>query len=279
LSLPLVGRVGLPRLLMIAGLPLIAFAITIAFTLAQDAGEDDTPEPAPTLQASLREDTPTAVPPTQTPVPGPPTPLSDRADCAAIRGTDYRSEAERQWFASNCAPPTSVPAVSQVRAPASTQQRNIGTVYGSADRLVISRVGINAPVNISVVPPDGTMGEPVGANDVVLYDFSAIPGLGGYPGLGGNTVIAGHVDYICCPAVFARLRDLREGDTIDYYTGDGQHFQYVVQWYGDYPPETPWASVVNGGPGIMTLITCNGTFDRGLREYSHRRVVRAQLVQ
>jgi sortase (surface protein transpeptidase) len=79
--------------------------------------------------------------------------------------------------------------------------------------------------------------------------------------------------------VFARLRDLREGDTIDYYTGDGQHFQYVVQWYGDYPPETPWASVVNGGPGIMTLITCNGTFDRGLREYSHRRVVRAQLVQ
>lgn len=25
-----------------------------------------------------------------------------RTDCAAIRGTDYRSEAERQWFLANC---------------------------------------------------------------------------------------------------------------------------------------------------------------------------------
>jgi hypothetical protein len=27
---------------------------------------------------------------------------ADRTDCAAIRGTDYRSEAERQWFLANC---------------------------------------------------------------------------------------------------------------------------------------------------------------------------------
>jgi hypothetical protein len=36
-----------------------------------------------------------ATPPTRTP-------LADRTDCAAIRGTDYRSEAERQWFMVNC---------------------------------------------------------------------------------------------------------------------------------------------------------------------------------
>jgi hypothetical protein len=36
-----------------------------------------------------------ATPPTRTP-------LADRTDCAAIRGTDYRSEAERRWFISNC---------------------------------------------------------------------------------------------------------------------------------------------------------------------------------
>ena len=30
------------------------------------------------------------------------TPLLDRADCNAIRGTDYRSESERQWFIRNC---------------------------------------------------------------------------------------------------------------------------------------------------------------------------------
>jgi LPXTG-site transpeptidase (sortase) family protein len=122
------------------------------------------------------------------------------------------------------------------------------------------------------------MGNPLGGSDVVLYDFSALPGLGGYPPAGGNTVIAGHVDYICCPAVFAQLRNVVEGDVIEYYTGDGGHYQYVVQWYGDYPPDTNWASLLTGGPNIMTLITCNGTFDPRAREYSHRRVVRAVLV-
>ena len=30
------------------------------------------------------------------------TPLADRRNCAEIRGTDYRSESERQWFIANC---------------------------------------------------------------------------------------------------------------------------------------------------------------------------------
>jgi hypothetical protein len=31
-----------------------------------------------------------------------PTRLADRTNCAEIRGTDYRSEAERRWFLANC---------------------------------------------------------------------------------------------------------------------------------------------------------------------------------
>jgi hypothetical protein len=31
-----------------------------------------------------------------------PTALADRTNCAEIRGTDYRSPAERQWFLANC---------------------------------------------------------------------------------------------------------------------------------------------------------------------------------
>ena len=30
------------------------------------------------------------------------TPLADRRDCDAIRGTEYRSASERQWFLANC---------------------------------------------------------------------------------------------------------------------------------------------------------------------------------
>lgn len=38
------------------------------------------------------------------PAAGPPrpTPLQDRSSCSEIRGTDYRSEAERRWFLANC---------------------------------------------------------------------------------------------------------------------------------------------------------------------------------
>ena len=31
-----------------------------------------------------------------------PTVLADRTNCAEIRGTDYRSQSERQWFIANC---------------------------------------------------------------------------------------------------------------------------------------------------------------------------------
>ena len=44
---------------------------------------DSTPAPAPTATAA----------PTQPP---------DRRSCEEIRGTDYRSEAERDWFLRNC---------------------------------------------------------------------------------------------------------------------------------------------------------------------------------
>lgn len=42
----------------------------------------------------------TAVAQQQTP--GVPTRLPDRTDCAAIRNTEYRSDAERRWFLANC---------------------------------------------------------------------------------------------------------------------------------------------------------------------------------
>ena len=265
------------RWLFILGLPLIVFAGVVGVVMALSAGDRETAAASPSISVNL-----SAMPPqdanAQSPVPPSPSPAptatpANRASCASIRGTTYLSSEERAWYIEYCPAPTPVPRV--VSAPTSIQPS--ANLYGTSDRFVMQRLGINAPVNVSVVGPDGTMGNPLGGNDVVLYDFSAIPGLGGYPG-GGNTVIAGHIDYICCLAVFAPLRYVEKGDVIDYYTGDGGLYQYVVEWFGDYPPDTNWASIVSGGPDIMTLITCNGTFDPVAREYSHRRVVRAVRV-
>ena len=149
--------------------------------------------------------------------------------------------------------------------------------------MVIKRLDVNAPVNIRLVEPDGVLGNPIGGKDVVLYDFSTMGagGYGGYPGLGGNTVIAGHVDYICCLAVFNALRSIQEGDLIDYITSDGQDIQYQVQWYADFPDDTGWNQYVRmqGSDDTMTLLTCNGTFNQATHNYDRRRIVRAVRVQ
>lgn len=272
-----------PVAFFIVGLPVVAFLVAAAVAVDISSGGTENAAATPvSLSVNLNSvATPTSPAPAPTPTVAPTATPVIRTDCAVVRGTAYLSDEERAWFLRNCPDPTPVPGSAPPRQTVSAPvgQASASTIYGTTDRFAMPRLGINAPVNVSIVGADGTMGNPIGASDVVLYDFSAIPGLGGYPGAGGNTVISGHVDYGCCLAVFAPLRYVQEGDVIDYYTGDGNHFQYVVQWFGDYAPEANWGSLVNGDPNIMTLITCNGVFNTAVREYSHRRVVRAVLVQ
>ncbi len=284
-SVPLLGsrdRLGLKLFIVIV--PMVVFAVAVAAAMATRSDHGKIAAAEPTVAVNVKA-VGTAAPlgaaaaPLETPTPAPTAVPANRENCGSIRGTAYLSPEERSWFLQNCPSPTPVPGPVQTVSSQATTRSTGAETYGTSDRLVIRRLGINAPVNVSVVPKDGIMGVPLGANDVVLYDFSAIPGLGGYPSQGGNTVIAGHVDYICCLAVFAPLRNIQEGDVIDYFTADGSDYEYAVQWFGDYGPDTAWGSLVGGGPNIMTLITCNGTFDVVAHEYSHRRVVRAVLVQ
>ena len=178
--------------------------------------------------------------------------------------TGWQSSAVGE-FTANCAP----------AGPAVTTE-----LYGSGDRLVIPRLGVDAPVNVRDVQADGAMGNPAGPIDVVRYNFALFPGLGGYPGGGGNTTIAGHVDYYSYGlAVFAPLRYVQEGDIIEYYRWDGVKVTYRVEWYADLPPDYPWGQIVaSTNPEALTLITCNGDFNYYAREYSHRRVVRAVRI-
>jgi hypothetical protein len=46
------------------------------------------------------------------------TPLPDRTDCEEIRGTDYRSPAERQFFLDNCLEVEPTPTVNPTELPA-----------------------------------------------------------------------------------------------------------------------------------------------------------------
>jgi len=155
-----------------------------------------------------------------------------------------------------------------------------GDIYGSDDRLLVKRLGIDAPVNVRNVDFDGALGVPINGRDVVRYDFGYFPGFGGYPGSGGTTMIAGHVDTRAEGlAVFAPLRSVAMGDVIEYVLVNGNRVSYSVDWFEDLPPAYDWNSLAKTAkPEGIILNTCNGEFNYTTREYDHRRVVHAVRV-
>jgi hypothetical protein len=145
-------------------------------------------------------------------------------------------------------------------------------------RMVIPRIGLNAPVNVRVVGLDGVMGAPNGKDDVIWYDFSAFAGTGGFPGVPqANALFSGHVDYHPhYTAVFWYLHQLVPGDIIDVYLLDGSLVRYSVQWSTWIAHNENFGSyAIRTGEELLTIVTCGGTFDSSTRNYSNRLVVRA----
>jgi LPXTG-site transpeptidase (sortase) family protein len=191
---------------------------------------------------------------------------------------------------------TTTPAFNQANIPARSadcQSSAAATCdYGSSDQLVIpslnegdsSRCGsvtINASVNVYDVGGDGAMGIPVADCDVVRENFSAFPGYGGYPGSGGTTVLAGHVDYHPhYEAVFWNLRQVQPGTEIDYVNKDGKTIRYSVDWaQAITDPSYDWAGLAkSSGTESLVLITCDGTFNPDTHEYDRRFVAHATKI-
>ena len=142
-------------------------------------------------------------------------------------------------------------------------------------RLVVPKVGINAPIVIRGILPDGTMASPDGPEEVAWYTFSS------KPGEIGNVVMAGHLDYINYgAAVFYRLKDLRPGDEMQVVLEDKTIVKYAVESVNEYDEATaPIADIVGRTPNeAITLITCSGSFDRASLHYNKRLVVRGARI-
>jgi len=155
-----------------------------------------------------------------------------------------------------------------------------GPAGESGMRMVIPKIGVDAPVTVRAIGDDGVMGAPNGRFDVVWYDFSAFSGMGGYPGSSGNAVFSGHVDYHPhYTAVFWDLNQLAPGDIIEVHLPDGKVARYSVQWSESIDPETDFSSYCRDtGEGTITIVTCQGTFDPSTRQYNRRLVVRGALI-
>jgi LPXTG-site transpeptidase (sortase) family protein len=158
---------------------------------------------------------------------------------------------------------------------------------GPNDRFVIRGVGVEAPMTYRKVGLDGVMPNPEGPDDIVYYDFSEWPGMGGAPNLGGNTVVSGHVDsgrVACkngtvpppCPAVLWDLNTMKLGDEIQLVI-NGETFKYAVTSNQPVPASGgPWDQIVSSTQEeTLTIITCGGDFNRATGEYTNRQVVTA----
>lgn len=143
------------------------------------------------------------------------------------------------------------------------------------ERIIIPKIGVDAPVVVLGVDDHGVMEAPNGPVEVAWYHFTA------RPGWGSNAVFAGHVDYRPnIQAVFWHLRNLTQGDEVIVRLADGTTYKYRVTSAATYlADDAPVQEIVGPTPTeVVTLITCGGAFNPQTREYDKRLIVRAERV-
>lgn len=150
-------------------------------------------------------------------------------------------------------------------------------------RLMIDRLGVDAPVDVYKLDADGVPEVPVAedaAEVVAWYDFSS------KPGAGSNAVFAGHITWDRAPAVFADLGELQAGDVVRLVSDDGREYTYeVFANFAVDPYDTESLKVMAPTEtDTVTLITCGGTWipdpsEQFGGDYTTRTIVQAKLVR
>lgn len=184
--------------------------------------------------------------------------------------------AEPRVFDASLIPTTPVPVAEGTETPTPpVAQFPTPSPDARIARLIIPAAKVNAPVQVKGVNARNEMENPDGKDNVAWYNFTD------RPGFGPNAVFSGHVDwYTGEQGVFWYLRTLKEGDEVIVRMTDGTELKYRVTENKTYrASEAPVAEIVGPTPTeVVTLITCEGVFDRRSQDYDLRRVVRAERV-
>lgn len=141
-------------------------------------------------------------------------------------------------------------------------------------RLQIPKLHIDAPVWQVGLDADGAMESPYSSTAVGWFS----PGF--VPGMAGNAVIAGHVDWVDHAAVFYFIKNLGPGDQLSVTLDDGSVLTFAVDGVEVYEDgETPLERVFGAADAPhLNLITCGGVFNQATHNYDHRTVVYTTLV-
>jgi len=148
------------------------------------------------------------------------------------------------------------------------------TPVSGDDRLTIASIGVDAPIKDVGLTKDGNMDVPSDISEVGWYD------LGARPGNAGSAVLAGHLDGKKGePGVFAKLRSVKVGDKVVVAKADGSLLTFVVRQTRTYDQDArPQEVFVSASGAHLNLITCTGSWDTGIGQFSKRLVVFTDLA-
>jgi sortase A len=147
--------------------------------------------------------------------------------------------------------------------------------YGLPVRLVVPKLGVNAPIEYMGTTADGAMDVPVKVTEAGWYKY------GPHPGDTGSAVIAGHLDGPKGePGVFIHLNKLVVGDTFTVTDDTGKTTSFVVRQIRNYNQNDLPTEVFQKADGVhVNLITCSGAWNKTQQRFQERLVVFGDKTQ
>jgi len=139
-------------------------------------------------------------------------------------------------------------------------------------RLVMSSIGVNAPVESLGTTADGLIDVPQTYGMVGWYNKSSVPGKP------GPAVLVGHYTG-GNGGVFDKLKDLNDGDLVTTTNGRGESVTYKVTAKNEYDRDkVPMADIFkNSTDSRLQIITCSGKWQS--KNYDKRLVITAEIVK
>jgi LPXTG-site transpeptidase (sortase) family protein len=143
-------------------------------------------------------------------------------------------------------------------------------------RIVLTRLGINAPIKSVGLAKDGTIEVPPSQNANLAGWYRNMS----TPGEVGPAVLLGHKDTATRPAVFSRLPEIKNGDTIEVKRQDKTTAVFTVGGVEQASKKTFPTQRVYGEQqnAQLHLITCGGVYNRRTGHYTDNVIVYATMT-
>ena len=140
-------------------------------------------------------------------------------------------------------------------------------------RLIIPSIRVNTSIQSVWLDQEGTVGVPDSPLEVGWLDLEILSGSI------GSAVISGHLNQENGePGVFAELNKLKVGETIFLQKVSGDEVAFKVSEIHTYDSDyTEDVFGVHEG-GRLSLVTCNGVWDKKAKSYDKRLVVTALRI-